>query len=143
MANGRVDVYFYAGNAEQATSEQTETGANESEAITPKANQKSAARSAITSMAIDYGKRTIQYGVSVFGDLTGDYRMQTQVSGAVEMGSTLLMMAQFPVGTVAAAFKIATGIASTTIQTNNANKETALLRERMGNERINNSEVNS
>lgn len=143
MSNGRLDVYFHSGEAEQATPEQTETGASDNGAVTPVKNQKSVARSTITSLAIDYGKRSIQYGISIVGDLTGDYRVQSKVSSVVEMGSTLMLMSQFPVGTVAAAFNVATKIASTTIQNNNANKEAALLRDRMGNERINNSEVDS
>lgn len=133
---GRIDVYFHEGdggdpgepNVQPKEPEQRESKA-------------SAARSAIVAGIIDYGKKAINYGVGIIGDLTGDYQSQRQIQAGISMIGTAVMMAQFPVGTIAGAVQLTTQAISSVIATNNANKDVALLRERTGNEAINNSEV--
>lgn len=52
------------------------------------------ARSAVAGQligaAVNAAKRTISYGLSMYGDYTGDYVKQAQIDNALEIGSTIL-----------------------------------------------------
>lgn len=139
MANGRIDVYFHAGDGEKESSEETGKG-QDGENTSTKSGTKSTARSAIATMALNYAKKSASYGLSIYGDLTGDYVAQNKMSNAVNLVTTGIMMANFPVGTIAGAFSIATQTASFIISTERQRRQTNLIRERTGNETINNSE---
>lgn len=141
MANGRIDVYFHSDGGEGAIDEESNsTSEDGNEFITPNKSNKSVSKSAIGSLAIQYGKKAMQYGVSVIGDLTGNYQAQRTIEGAIEAAGTLIMMTQFPVGTIAGLVSTASNVANELIRSNNANKDNALLAKRIGNEAINNSE---
>lgn len=141
MANGRIDVYFHNSSGDEGPSEEENGSSAEGQTTAPKKNKKDAARSAIESMAIGYAKKSLNYGVSIMGDLTGDYQTQKGLQNFISATSTLVMMANFPAGTIAGAFSIATQTFTTLIQTHKANKETELYAKRTGNETINNSEA--
>lgn len=139
MANGgRIDVYFH--NAEGNGRSEEEIG-QEVEIAAKKKSSNDIARSAVVTMAIGYGKKAASYVTGIFGDLTGDYIKQNQVENLINNAATGMMMAQFPVGTIAGAFSLATQTISYYINVDKQNRQTALLKERSGNETINNSEV--
>jgi hypothetical protein len=135
VGESRIDVYFH-GNGEETD---IESVATTSQKKSP--NTKKTARSMISAMAIDYGKKTLSYGVSVWGDLTGNYQAENGMNGAIQMIGLGVQLANFPVGTIAGVFQMTTNLASNVIQTQRANRKSEMLLKRSGNETINNSEV--
>lgn len=135
MGESRIDVYFHA-NGEETD---IESVATTSQKKSP--NTKKTARSMVSAMAIDYAKKTLSYGVSVWGDLTGNYQAENGMNGAIQMIGLGVQLANFPVGTIAGVFQMTTNLASNVIQTQRANRKSEMLLKRSGNETINNSEV--
>ena len=67
--------------------------------------------SAINLGLIHLGKQAVQYGISNYGNLTGDTIGQQQINAVLEVAGIVAMAAQGPLGMIAAAgvvgFKIA------------------------------------
>ena len=141
MANGRIDVYFHNSSGDEGPSEEENGSSAEGQTTAPKKNKKDTARSTIATMAISSVKRAVNSGLSIYGDLTGDYRNQRSMQEMVSTIGTLVMMANFPKGTIAGAFSLATQTANTIIQNNKMDREAEMYRRRTGNETINNSEA--
>lgn len=135
MGESRIDVYFHA-NGEETD---IESVATTSQKKSP--NAKKTARSMVSAAAIDYAKKTLSYGVSVWGDFTGNYQAESGMNGAIQMIGLGVQLANFPVGTIAGVFQMTTNLASNVIQTQRANRKSEMLLKRSGNETINNSEV--
>lgn len=137
--DGTINVYFH-GSADGEASEENVGENQDGKNTTPKKNGKDISRDAMITMGIGYAKKSLSYGVSVYGNLTGDYQSQRQMQSAIEGVGLLVMMTQFPLGTIAGAFSLATQTASSVIELVKSNRETAIIRERIGNEAVNNSE---
>lgn len=137
--DGTINVYFH-GSADGEASEENVGENQDGKNTTPKKNGKDLSRDAMITMGIGYAKKSLSYGVSVYGNLTGDYQSQRQMQSAIEGVGLLVMMTKFPIGTIAGAFSLATQTASSVIELVKSNRETAIIRERIGNEAVNNSE---
>lgn len=140
MANGRIDVYFHAAG-EEGTGEEENNPGQESERTAKRKSNSETARAMLASMAKDNIKKGINYGISLIGDLTGNYLAQNQLQDAMSVAGTAISMANFPVGTIAGVFSITTQSISQIINDNKANRQASILQKRTGNEVINNSEV--
>ena len=141
MADGNIHVYFHSAESDSSQDEENISGnENDNKSVSKPKSNKSTARSAIATTAIDYANKSMNYGISVFGDLTGDYQTQRGMQSFVNGVSTLSMMANFPFGTIAGAFKMGTDIISSIINTRNANRQSEMIRKRTGNEVLNDSE---
>ena len=58
------------------------------------------------TIAITLGKQALNYAVSNYGNLTGDYVTQQNIQAGIEIASTVALLASGPVGTVVAAGNI-------------------------------------
>jgi hypothetical protein len=136
---GRIDVYLHGGDA---VSSQIENGvSSDGQLTTPTQNSKDAARSAQMSLIVDYSKKIAMQGISQIGDITGNYIMQSQITGVMNAAALGMTMLQFPYGTIAGVYQLASQTVSTFIQTTKQNRDIDLFRERTGNNNRNNSEV--
>lgn len=140
MANGRIDVYFHS-SGEEGNGEEEKTEGQDGEQTSKKKSDKEKARDMLGAMALSNLKKGINYGVSMIGDLTGNYMLQNQLQDTISIGGELISMANFPVGTVAGVFSVTTQTISQVVNTNKANRQASILRARTGNETINNSEA--
>lgn len=139
MANGRIDVYFHDGSsAEVQQDELTESNAPDGK---KKASSSKFDKSAIMSGIVSYSKKAMGEAVQVFGDLTGDYQTQRQIDGTIQAIGTAVMMANFPIGTIAGAFSLTTQAINQVVKNIQSNRESAMLLKRSGNETTNESEI--
>ena len=144
MANGQIIVTFQNSNdivnpsqssAEDVMNENGNDIYNFGKSTTNNSNKSSL----VKTLAIQTGKSLFNYGLSVFGDLTGNYVLENKINDAINIASTAAMLATFPVGTIAAVTQITTSTISSFINQNKSNLETNLLRSRTGNSTLNNS----
>lgn len=63
--------------------------------------------SASKAIAIHMGKQALNYALSNYGNLTGDYIAQARISETLELAGLIAMAASGPVGMVAAAGNVA------------------------------------
>lgn len=137
--SGEINVYFH-GSADGEASEENVGESQDGKNTTPSNNSKDISRSALVTMGIGYAKKSLQYGISVYGNLTGDYHNQRQMEMGIEAVSTLHMMTKFPIGTIGGAFNIATQTANAIITMQKNNIISDIMKQRIGSETINNSE---
>lgn len=83
-------------------------------------------------VAIQVGKRALQYGIQNYGNLTGDYVGQANISAGLQVAGLVAMALQGPVGIAAAAVSLGTQALSYGIDMNKRNREAQFLRERVG-----------
>lgn len=83
-------------------------------------------------VAIQVGKRALQYGIQNYGNLTGDYVGQANISAGLQVAGLVAMALQGPVGIAAAAVSLGTQALSYGIDMNKRNREAQFLRERTG-----------
>lgn len=83
-------------------------------------------------VAIQVGKQALQYGIQNYGNLTGDYVGQANISAGLQVAGLVAMASQGPVGIAAAAVSLGTQALSYGIDMNKRNRETQFLRERTG-----------
>jgi len=88
-------------------------------------------------VAIQVGKRALQYGIQNYGNLTGDYVGQANISAGLQVAGLVAMALQGPVGIAAAAVSLGTQALSYGIDMNKRNREAQFLRERVGMTSIN------
>ena len=88
-------------------------------------------------VAIQVGKRALQYGIQNYGNLTGDYVGQANISAGLQVAGLVAMALQGPVGIAAAAVSLGTQALSYSIDMNKRNREAQFLRERVGMTSIN------
>lgn len=98
---------------------------------TPKDGQINAkSNSAVNAVVISSAKRAINYGVSNYGNLTGDYLAESQIQSIIEVGALTLMATQFPIGTFAAIGTVATKLADNHIQLQKKRLEVEFIKQR-------------
>ena len=108
--------------------------------VTPDQTQKKLAKEASNEasgsvskvVAIQVGKRALQYGIQNYGNLTGDYVGQANISAGLQVAGLVAMALQGPVGIAAAAVSLGTQALSYGIDMNKRNREAQFLRERVG-----------
>lgn len=108
--------------------------------VTPDQTQKKLAKEASNEasgsvskvVAIQVGKRALQYGIQNYGNLTGDYVGQANISAGLQVAGLVAMALQGPVGIAAAAVSLGTQALSYGIDMSKRNREAQFLRERTG-----------
>jgi hypothetical protein len=83
------------------------------------------------AVGVMLAKKALQFGVANYGNLTGDYRTGENISGAIELGGLVGMMATGPVGIAVALSSIGLQIASSEIEKSKKRTEVQFLRERV------------
>lgn len=110
---------------ESATPEQT------TKKLTKEASNE-ASESVSKVVAIQMGKQALQYGIQNYGNLTGDYVTQANISAGLQVAGLVAMASQGPVGIAAAVVSLGTQALSYGIDVANRNREAQFLRERVG-----------
>lgn len=127
----RIDVSFNYSNNEtaEATNEINQSSAN-------KTNQNNATNTLLGQAIVSMGKRTLNYGASQYGNMTGNYIMQNTVENAIQgigYASSILVAlktggtAGGAVATLAVATEIGLGVVSYSINTNRSNQQANYL----------------
>lgn len=98
------------------------------------ARQNSSPRNGGVTNAVvaNVAKKAIQYGISQYGNLTGDYVTQANISAMIEIGGLVAMAATGPVGIAAAVTSLGIQAANYGIDMAKKRRETEFLRERTG-----------
>ena len=103
------------------------TSTNESQ------NQNSVDASLIKNLVIDNAMKIAMNGLSIYGDLTGNYRSQAQLQDAIGMVGTAVQLMNWPVGTIATAVNFANKGINYLVDRNNQRQQAELLIQRSGN----------
>lgn len=104
---------------------------NVSEDSTPKTKKENS--NTAKTMAIYMGKQAAQYLVSNYGNLTGDYMGQANLSAGIELGSMAMMVAKGgAVGAVVAAGTLAVKGLNYYLDNKKSENRAKALRERVG-----------
>lgn len=104
-------------------------------ASTEKSAKKAAGKSRDKNLGavavVQIAKQALNFGLSNYGNLTGDYVTQTQIKAGITIAATVATIAINPIlGTAAAIGAIGTQALTTIIEVNKKERETALLRQR-------------
>ncbi len=83
-------------------------------------------------VAIQIGKQALQYGMSNYGNLTGDYVTQANIGAGVQIAGLVAMASQGPLGIAAAVFSLSTQVLNYGLDIAKKNREVQFLRERVG-----------
>jgi hypothetical protein len=93
---------------------------------------------AVNTALINAGKQILSYGISQYGNITGNTIKQRQMNDAITIAG---YMSQIAIGGVVGAVSVATQIGlnavSNAVETNKANRQAELLYQRSGNATIN------
>lgn len=90
----------------------------------------------VNALLMDVGSKAISYGVSNYGNLTGDYLVQSNIQGAIDLGRTIGMALTGVPGLIAAVGGLAIKEASRQLEIYKKNQNVSLLRERTGMNQI-------
>lgn len=112
---------------------------------TPEQTQKKIAKEASNEasgsvsklVAIQMGKQALQFGMSNYGNLTGDYVTQANIGAGVQIAGLVAMASQGPLGIAAAVFSLSTQALNNGLDIAKKNREVQFLRERVGMTAIN------
>ena len=112
---------------------------------TPEQTQKKIAKEASNEasgsvsklVAIQMGKQALQFGMSNYGNLTGDYVTQANIGAGVQIAGLVAMASQGPLGIAAAVFSLSTQALNNGLDIAKKNREVQFLRERVGMTSIN------
>lgn len=81
--------------------------------------------------------KAIQFGVSNYGNLTGDYHTQAKIQGIIEIGGLAAMAATGPIGAAAAVSSVVLKEVNRQMDITKRNRDTDLLRQRTGMQKYN------
>jgi hypothetical protein len=99
---------------------------------TPQSNQAPGKSPNITgAIGVMLAKKALQFGVANYGNLTGDYRTEANINGAIEVGGLVGMMATGPIGIAVALSSIGLQIASSEIEKSKKRTALSFQRERV------------
>lgn len=118
----------------------TQETAQQEQVTTPssKKGKESTKDKAINTALINAGKRIASYGISQYGNLTGNTIRQRQIDDALNIAGYVGEIAVGGwVGAISVATQVGLGAVGNAIATNRANREAQLLYERSGNATIN------
>ncbi len=92
---------------------------------------KGAARTVALAVAADLGKKAIQWGISNYGELTGDYTTQQALQTGIELaGSVAIIAASGWIGAAAVAANYTTKFANNLIAMRKSQTSAAMLQAR-------------
>lgn len=83
-------------------------------------------------VAINTAKTAISYGLSNYGNLTGDYITQDNIQSGLEVFSLAMMASMGPVGIAAATMSVGLKAATRQLDVYNKNTQVNFLRQRVG-----------
>lgn len=109
-----------------------EEKANFSQPTTQSGTTNTSAGQVGKAVAIQFGQQALNYSLSNYGDLTGNYIMQENIQSGLQLLSLGAMAMTGPIGLGVAVLSIGTQVASKVIQTQKQNREINFLRERVG-----------
>lgn len=136
MANGRIDVYFHNGSGEDISKNSSANPTIPKEAK----DEKAKALATLRTIAINVGEQMLNYGISIYGNVTGDYIANQNMQDMISVGSTIAMMTQFPMGTMAGAIRLTTGAITNAINVRHTNQQIDMIKQRTGNSALDNSQ---
>jgi hypothetical protein len=115
-----------------------ETAQQEITATSGKKGKQNTKDKAINTALVNAGKRIASYGVSQYGNLTGNTIRQRQIDNALNIAGYVGEIAVGGwVGAISVATQVGLGAVGDAIATNRANREAQMLYERSGNATIN------
>ena len=87
---------------------------------------------AMNAVLSQTAKKALNYGLSNYGNLTGDYVSQANSQGIIEIGGVVATALTGPIGAVAVAGDLAFREISRQIELSNKNRQVEFLRARTG-----------
>jgi len=87
---------------------------------------------AMNAVLSQTAKKALSYGISNYGNLTGDYVTQANIQGVIEIGGMIATAATGPIGAVAVAGDLAFRVINQQVEIAKQNQQVSLLRERTG-----------
>lgn len=95
-------------------------------------------RKAMNTALIQAGKQLASYGLSQYGNLTGNTIRQRQIDNTLQIGSYVgQILAGGWVGAIAVGVQLTTSVINNDIATRKANQQAELLYQRSGNSTLN------
>ncbi len=89
-------------------------------------------KGAVGAVVVNQAKNAITYGVSNYGNLTGDYVTQANINAIIEIGGLIGMAATGSVGAIAATGSVALKVADYYLDQSRMRREVDFLRQRVG-----------
>ena len=86
----------------------------------------------VNAIIVQTAKKAISYGISNYGNLTGDYITQANVQGILELGGMVATAATGPIGSIAVIGDLAVREINRQVELTKKNQNTQLLRARTG-----------
>ena len=138
---GEIHVYFHStasANANQIENVNTKQSSQKQKikdaTTTNQGKNKDAVdESTINNLIIDSGKKIALNGLSLSGDLTGNYLQQSKMQNYINLGATALQLMNWPVGTISTAVNLTISGISSLVERNNQKMQIELLIQRSGN----------
>lgn len=87
---------------------------------------------AVGAVVVNQAKNAITYGVSNYGNLTGDYVTQANINAIIEIGGLIGMAATGPAGAIAAVGSVALKVTDYYLDQSRKRREVDFLRQRVG-----------
>ncbi len=87
---------------------------------------------AVNAVVTQNAKKALSYGISNYGNLTGDYITQANIQGVIEVGGMIATALTGPVGAIAVAGDLAFKEISRQVDLTKKNREVELLKARTG-----------
>ncbi len=84
------------------------------------------------AVVVGVATKALQFGLSNYGNLTGDYITQSKIEGIIEMGGLITMAATGPIGATTAIMALTLKEVNRQIDITKKNQATDLLRQRTG-----------
>lgn len=100
--------------------------------LTKEAGDKAGSGSVSKVIAIQMGKKALNYGIQNYANLTGDYIGQANIGSIIEIASLAAMAAAGPVGIASAVASVTVKSVSYGIDMAKKRREVEFLRERTG-----------
>lgn len=124
-------------NTDKSPSPQSKATPEQTQEKIAKEASNEASGSVSKLVAIQMGKQALQYGMSNYGNLTGDYVTQANIGAGVQIAGLVAMASQGPLGIAAAVFSLSTQVLNNGLDIAKKNREVQFLRERVGMTSIN------
>ena len=90
----------------------------------------------VNAVVAGVATRALQFGVSNYGNLTGDYHVQAKIESIIEIGGLAAMAATGPIGATTAIMALTLKEVNRQIDIAKQNQATDLLRQRTGMQEI-------
>ena len=112
----------------------TQEQSTQGQTTQPTKGKESTTQRAVNTALINAGKQLASYGISQYGNLTGNTIRQRQIDNALQIGSYIGQIAVGGwVGAIAVGVQLTTAGINNAITTRRANQQAELLYQRSGN----------